>query len=220
MNPALAVTLAQKASPRARFRASGVAERTSGKHGGASGFTLIEVVVAAAILAILSAVAFPVIAEQVERRRVDSAIDTLKKLADAVTSFRANVGQNPGRLVDLSSPISVSGTNSCGTAYTTPAVNLWAGPYYTKQVLIATGLPLSEDNLGRVQNTLVRIPAGVATPGSLAFQVTSIPLDKVTELDAAVDGDGSATTGRVRWTTPADANGHVTLSYHVAINGC
>lgn len=184
------------------------------------GFTLIEAIVAAAIVAILSAVAFPVVAEQIERRRVDNAITTLKDLADAVTAFRAHVGMNPGRLVHLSSPITATDPNSCGSAYGTPAANLWAGPYYTKRLLIGTGLPLSEDNLGRVQNVLVRAPAGVATPGSLAFQVTAIPLDKVTEIDASVDGDGGVTTGRVRWTTPADANGHVTMSYHVAINGC
>ena len=184
------------------------------------GFTVMEVLVAIAIIAILSAVSFPVVAEQIERRRVDSAITTLKSLADAVTAFRANVAMNPGRLAQLSSPITTSDVNSCGVAYTTAAVNSWAGPYYTRQLLQTTGLPLSEDNLGRVQNTLVRTPAGVSTPGSLAFQVAGIPLNKVTEIEASVDGDNVATTGRVRWTTPADANGHVTMSYHVAINGC
>ena len=185
-----------------------------------SGFTLIEVLVAAAIIAALSAVVFPVVAEQIERRRVDSAITTMKALADAVTAFRVNVGMNPGRLVHLSSPITSTDLNSCGTAYGTPAANAWAGPYFTRQILVATGLPLSEDNLGRVQNVFVRSPVGVATPGTLVLQVTGIPLEKVTEMDAATDGDGGAATGRVRWTTPADANGHVTMSYHVAINGC
>lgn len=184
------------------------------------GFTLIEVIVAAAIVAILSAVAFPVVTEQIERRRVDNAITTLKTLADAATAFRVNVGMNPGRLVHLSAPITGSDLNSCGAVYGIPAANSWAGPYYTKQILIETGLPLSEDNLGRVQNVFVRTPVGAATPGTLALQVTGIPLEKVTEIDAAVDGDGGVTTGRVRWTTPADANGHVTMSYHVAINGC
>ena len=185
-----------------------------------AGFTVIEVIVATAIIAALSAVIFPVVAEQIERRRVDSAITTLKSLADAVTAFRVNVGMNPGRLVHLSGPILNTDFNSCGVAYGTPAANAWAGPYYTRRLLQTAGLPLSEDNLGRVQNTLVRSPAGVATPGSLAFQVTGIPLEKVTEIEAGVDGDNIATTGRVRWTTPADANGHVTMSYHVAVNGC
>ncbi len=187
---------------------------------GRAGFTLIEVLVAAAIIAALSVIVFPVVAEQVERRRVDSAVTTLKNLADAVTAFRANVGMNPGNLVHLSSPITSTDLNSCGSSYGTPAANLWAGPYYTKQLLLSTGLPLSEDNLGRVQNVLARNPAGVGTPGTLAFQVTGIPLEKVTEIDASVDGDGGMATGRVRWTTPADASGHVTMSYHVAINGC
>jgi prepilin-type N-terminal cleavage/methylation domain-containing protein len=188
--------------------------------GGRPGFTLIEVLIAAAIIAALSAIVFPVVAEQVERRRVDSAVTTLKSLADAVTAFRVNVGMNPGRLVHLSGPITSTDLNSCGAAYGTPAANSWAGPYYTKQLLSETGLPLSEDNLGRLQNVFVRAPVGVSTPGSLAMQVTGIPLEKVTEIDAAVDGDGGVTTGRVRWTTPVDANGHVTMSYHVAINGC
>lgn len=187
---------------------------------GAHGFSLLEVVIAIVIVVVLSATVLPAVAEQVERRRVDAAIGTLKDLADAATAFRKDVGMNPGQLIDLSNPITTAGTNSCGVAYTTAAVNLWAGPYYKAQILITSGLPLSEENLGRVQNTLVRSPSGVATPGSLAFPVASAPLDKVTEIDAAVDGDGSATTGRVRWTTPANANGHVTFSFHVAVNGC
>ena len=184
------------------------------------GFTLIEVVVATAIVAALTAVIFPVVAEQIERRRVESAIVTLKNLADAMTAFRVNVGMNPGRLVHLSSPITGTDLNSCGGVYGTPAASAWAGPYYTKQLLVDTGLPLSEDNLGRVQNLFVRAPAAVSTPGTLALRITGIPLDKVTEIDAVLDGDGGATTGRVRWITPADANGHVAMSYHVAINGC
>lgn len=178
-------------------------------------FSVVEVIVATAIVAMLSAIVVPVVAEQIERRRVDSAITTLKALADAATAFRANVGMNPGHLVQLSTPITSADLNSCGIPYTTAAVNLWEGPYFISQLLLASGLPLSEDNLGRVQNLLVRTPAGVATPGSLAFPVTNIPLDKVTEINAAVDGDLGATSGRVRWTTNAD-----TLFYHVAINGC
>src|SRR5688500_18482326 len=155
--------------------------RRPSRHGGQApvrprGFTIIEVIVAAAIIATLSAVVFPVVAEQIEQRRVDKAITTFKSLADAVTAFRANVGMNPGRLVHLSDPILSTDLNSCGVAYGVPAANLWAGPYYTRQILVATGLPLSEDNLGRVQNTLVRTPAAVANPGSLAFPMTGIPL--------------------------------------------
>jgi prepilin-type N-terminal cleavage/methylation domain-containing protein len=192
----------------------------SSNRGGRSAFTLIEVIVAAAIIATLSAIIFPVVAEQIERRRVDNAVTTLKNLADAVTAFGVDVGMNPGSLVHLSSPITSADPNSCGSSYGIPAATQWAGPYYTKQLLISTGLPLSEDNLGRVQDALVRDPVGVSTPGTLAFQVTGIPLEKATEIDDAVDGDSNGSTGRVRWTTPADASGHVTMSYHVAINGC
>ena len=183
-------------------------------------FTVIEVVVATAILAALSAVIIPVVAEQIERRRVDSAITTLKNLADAVTAFRVNVGMNPGRLVHLSAPITAMDVNSCGAAYGIPAANAWAGPYYTKQLLISTGLPLSEDNLGRVQNAFGRTSAVGSTAGTLVLEVSGITLEKVTEIDAAIDGDGGLTTGRIRWTTSPNPDGHVTMSYHVAINGC
>lgn len=184
------------------------------------GFTLLEVVIAVVILVLLSASIFPTVSAQIERRRIESAVSTLKSLADAATTFRKDTGVNPGRMVHLSNPITVSETNSCGAVYTTPNVNAWTGPYYTRQQLPATGLPLSDDNVGRVTNVLVRSPADVATPGSLSFQVVNVRLDQATEIDEIVDGDGSAATGRVRWTTTADANGFVTLSYHVAINGC
>lgn len=219
MNPTPGVRLGS-AARRYRPAASRFGHRSYPRCVRSAGFSLVEVIVAAAIIAALSAVVFPVVAEQIERRRVDAAITTMKNLADAVTAFRVDVAMNPGRLVHLSAPITDTDLNSCGAAYGTPAANAWAGPYYTKQIPVSTGLPLSEDNLGRVQNVLVRNPVGVSTPGSLAFEVSGIPLEKVTEIDAAVDGDAGVTTGRVRWTTPADANGHVTMSYHVAINGC
>jgi prepilin-type N-terminal cleavage/methylation domain-containing protein len=187
---------------------------------GERGFTLLEVVIAVVIMVLLSASIFPTVSEQIERRRIDASVKTLKSLADAVTKFRKDTAVNPGSMVDLSNPITTGGTNSCGAAYTTVNVSAWAGPYYTQQLLPATGLPLSSENVGRVNNTLVRSPAGVATAGSLAFQAVNVRLDQATEINEIVDGDASATTGRVRWTTPADANGFVTLSYHVAINGC
>lgn len=187
------------------------------------GFSVLEVAIAVAIIALLSASIFPVVAEKSRYSRVTHAARVSRELADAVSKFRKDVGLNPGTLMQLTTPITTADVNSCGATYVTADVNKWVGPYY-RFPLSTAGFPLSEDQFGRVQNALVRAPA-TAAPGTTAIQITGVPLESATELNSLVDGELATvelnrTTGRVRWTSPADANGFVTVAYHVAVNGC
>ena len=185
---------------------------------------MLEVAIAIAIIALLSASIFPTVAEQSRYGRVRHAAKVTRELADAITAFRVNVGMNPGTLRQLTTPITIADVNSCGAAYVSADVAKWLGPYY-RFPLTTAGFPLSEDQFGRVQNGLVRAPANSSAPGTSAIQITGVPLDSAEELNALVDGTRATpelnrTTGRVRWTSPADVNIFVTVSYHVAINGC
>lgn len=180
---------------------------------------MIEVIVAVAVTAILVVSIFPTVSDVLERRRLESAAKTLRELAVSIWAFRADVGVHAGALADLTAPIAVSGVNSCGVNYTTPNVNAWAGPYYTRQSITSSGLPLSSGRFGHAQNALVRTPSGVATPGTTSIVVTGVQSAAAVELNDLVDADGSSTTGRVRWGA-TDPQGFVTMTYHVAINGC
>ena len=188
------------------------------------GFSLLEVAIAVAIVAVLSASIFPVLAERTRYSRVTNAGRVTRELADAITAFREDVAMNPATLRQLTDPITTADVNSCGATYVTADVNKWDGPYYTRFNISSAGFPLSEDQFGHVQNALVRSPAS-SSPGTTAVQVTGVPEESAGELNYLVDGAAatttlSRTTGRVRWTTPPEANGFVTVSYHVAVNGC
>ena len=66
-----------------------------------SGFTLIEIVVAMAIIAILALVATAPIMNYVKNARVSSAKSTLRVLEGAITIYESHTAQLPSRLNDL-----------------------------------------------------------------------------------------------------------------------
>lgn len=66
-----------------------------------SGFTLIELMIAITILAILSVVVVPNFMKYLESARKSSAQTTLRSLKQAVTMYYAQVGQYPQTLKDL-----------------------------------------------------------------------------------------------------------------------
>jgi len=65
------------------------------------GFTLIEVVVALAIVALVAAVVVPGYFRFIERGRERNAEATVQSLKLAITQFNMDVGAYPGKLSDL-----------------------------------------------------------------------------------------------------------------------
>jgi prepilin-type N-terminal cleavage/methylation domain-containing protein len=101
-----------------------------------NGFTLVEVVVAAVILAILAAVTVPQIIDAVDKKRVQDSYDILAELQNAITNTRntgfidvvrtgasaTNTSMMPGRVSQLVYPILsnqlATYPNSCGANHT------------------------------------------------------------------------------------------------------
>src|SRR5713226_2030308 len=54
------------------------------------GFTLIEMVVVLAVIAILAAILVPIVTSYIERARVDAATNDVKKIAAAIIQFNTD----------------------------------------------------------------------------------------------------------------------------------
>lgn len=187
------------------------------------GFTLIEVVVALAVVLILAAVALPTVTGYLQQQKVDAAAAQLAVVRDALfnpaipTNFYNTIGSNAGRLSELDSGLIASdasyatGTDdSCGGTFTNGEKGKWVGPYVTYNSDRTNGMMTP---IGRVEDTITRAAGNIS-------QLTLIDasLDDAQLLDAVVDGGGGYNAGTVRWTPQNGTNGLVTLYYRVLIN--
>ncbi|HUS57401.1 MAG TPA: type II secretion system protein GspG [Planctomycetota bacterium] len=86
--------------------------KTTAKH--IRGFTLIELVVVIAVMALLAGIAMPVVAVSLRIAETDATWQRMEDLSKAVTDFYKDTDQFPGNLQEL---VSASG------------IACWAGPY-------------------------------------------------------------------------------------------
>ena len=187
----------------------------------ARAFTLIEVVVALVVVLVLAAVALPNVNGYLQQKRVDSAVQQLTTVANAITTFRTNVGANPGRLSELSTIIIASnaayntGTDdSCGGAFTNGERNGWNGPYINFLVDRDSGMVTA---VGMARDSLTRIPNS-ATAGVLRINfINSVALEDAVLIDQTADGSTGNAAGYVTWVLPA-VNGLVTMYASVPVN--
>lgn len=182
------------------------------------GFTLVEVIVALAVMLILAAVALPQMAGYLDQQRIQDTATLMATVRDALygpsTSFRSNVGANAGRLSHLSTPLVNGDDNSCGNNYNGGQRNSWpnGGPYVNFVIDPTGGL---RTPIGQADDLMTRITGG-GTWLRINFN-NSVTLADAQALDLHVDGSLSATTGTVRWTAQAGTD-MATLHYYVAIN--
>jgi prepilin-type N-terminal cleavage/methylation domain-containing protein len=177
-----------------------------------SGFTLAEVAVSAAIIAMLAAVTMPSLATFIDRQRVQTTADRLEALASGVAAFAAAVKTTaaststayPGLISELANQIAVNSTvthNSCGSAATgtfnATATANWStnGPFVSFYVPVG-GL---KTPIGFVSDSMVRSPS-TATAGTLALRILSADTADANMLDQVVDGGDGATAGTVQYT--------------------
>jgi prepilin-type N-terminal cleavage/methylation domain-containing protein len=159
------------------------------------GFTLIEVVVAAAIMAALAAVTIPQVLDALDKKRVQDTYDLLLELHTGITNSNQTGFMNvvrsgaatttsyaPGRLSHLSEPIVASSItnfhNSCGFtavatltasfSYNATAVTAWntGGPFIRRVIQISTSL--TQDG--------IRTPIGQLQNTLVRTPVTAWPL--------------------------------------------
>jgi prepilin-type N-terminal cleavage/methylation domain-containing protein len=196
-----------------------------------SGFTLAEVAVSAAILAMLAAVSVPYMSSFLDKQRVQTTADKLAALSDGIAAFAGSVKSSalatstvyPGMISELANPIVANNApashNSCGS--TTGAFNATAvttgwtsnGPFVNFYIPPG-GL---KTPLGMVSDSMVRTPS-TAIPGTLAIRMLAVDTADASLLDLVVDGAVDGAHGTLLFTI----NGvtHLAdISYLVPIGG-
>ena len=173
------------------------------------GFTLPEVLVTVAIVAVLAAVVVPAVTQQLGKADAPSTQASIGSLRTQFTSFVADVRKFPGQVDHLQSLIATTDieliangdtTNVNATKYSAASVAKWKGPY---------------DNTGGVKG-IIPIGYGWSTTnklydssGYLVVELTKSGADTTDahEIEAAIDGSavGSSATGLIRYATSGSA---------------
>ena len=158
------------------------------------GFTLAEILVALALIALLAAVLLPTVAGQILKGDAARVQQDLEAVRAGVDQFLADVHRYPGKYSDLSTKISTNTAaptfhmdiNAAG--YSAGLVSKWGGPYVTKDTqnaVIETGFG------GTIQNGFGK---SLNTNGInyLTIRIHGIAPADYDKIDQAIDGTTTA----------------------------
>jgi general secretion pathway protein G len=173
------------------------------------GMTLVEVLLAIAILAIIAAVVLPTTAAQLRDGHATALANQLANLRDAVGNYRQNVGAYPLFLTQLTTQPVAGDDDSCGTNLSNAELNAWRGPYLNQNVV--GNLPVGN---AIVVSQLTR--AAVGTAVLLQIRAARVENDIASDLEEQFDGNANFATGTIRWTAAGDD----TLIFQIPIRGC
>lgn len=193
------------------------------------GFTTVEVLVALAIVAVLSAIIVPEIVGRIRESRQSALSQTFFGLSQGIAEYRKAITRYPYQLILLTqAPVLLdpAAKDACGNDLNASHINNWRGPYVSRQ-LLSTGIAMGD---GHIQNQLRRITVG----SSVFLLIDAAGIDTTIAVGLEGEFDGTSvnptTTGTIRYqtaalpspstvTTAAPA-GMVNLSYSIPISGC
>ena len=182
-------------------------------------FTLVEVIVALAVLLILAAVAIPQIGGYLDQKRIEGTAAQLIIVRDALyltgTGFRQVIQANASELSHLSSPLTASDNDSCGSVFSSAERNRWpnGGPFVNFVIDATSGMATP---IGLANNALIRAPTTATTgvTNRLRITWTNASLADAEAFDLYVDGTAGWNAGTVQWTPQAGIDGVVTTLYY------
>jgi prepilin-type N-terminal cleavage/methylation domain-containing protein len=186
------------------------------------GFTVLEILIGIALIAIMSAAVIPTLMGRVRDAQTSALGQSLFSLSQAIFEYRKAVTSYPSQLVLLATKPQGTNTDLCGNQIGNGNANSWRGPYVSRE-LVSGGIGIGD---AQIQNSLRRTPAAPALPTTLYIDVVMVDTLTAVDLEAQFDGDANPATGSIRYTTlavppiPAAAPGTVTLSYAMPVNGC
>jgi prepilin-type N-terminal cleavage/methylation domain-containing protein len=211
---------------------------------GKAGFSLAEVIVATAILAILGSVVISTgfLVSSGDRERYQTAADTLNKLAQAIagndptntqSSFKWVVQKYPRRLSQLTNPITTAETDICGVPFSAALTARWLEPFWPTEfratgTILVRGFTAQNDlgtfpepNLGYRNGTtgaFQSAPSGIGfrTDGTISIRMAGVAQADAEGLDASVDGTVDGNAGTVHY-SPTDPT---SVDYIILVSGC
>lgn len=180
------------------------------------GFTLIEAVVALAILAVIAAAVIPAVARRVRDGQTSAIAQTVDAVSEAVAQYRTDVRRYPTRIQHLTTAPTLGARDPCGRTIPQAFLNEWKGPYLQAQVT-ASGIRIND---ATVQDTIRTDPAvfTTTTVGYLLIETQDVDQEAAERLDETYDGTDDLAAGLVRFTDLGDDRG--TLNFGVRIRGC
>jgi len=146
---------------------------------GEKGFTLVEVIVVAAIIAILAGILVPMIFSQIDEAKLSRAKGDIRSLSSAIYAFRKDVGQWPacsgatimfGQGTSAAAAIVALGYDNSGTTMfedhlmdaNTCYGDMWKGPYFGSVSADPWGNPyfINAANFGVANQPVLLLSAG------------------------------------------------------------
>lgn len=173
------------------------------------GMTIVEILLAIAILAILAAVVLPTTAGQLRQGHATALANQLSNLREAIGNYRENVGAYPVSLVQLTTQPVAGANDSCGAPLSNPEINGWRGPYINQNIV--GNMPVGN---AVIAATLTRVAVGSAAV--LRIHAGRVDQDIAATLEAQFDGNANFASGTVLWTAAGDD----TLTFQIPIRGC
>lgn len=158
-----------------------------------TGFTLVEVLVTLAIVAILAAVLLPSLTSQLSKGDTGRVAGDLTSIQSAAQAFVSDVRRYPSQLGDLTTAITTSSTDINAVLIPANLVSKWKGPYLGRDV---------GNTAGGVISTTFASTAGGNGVNYLGVTVTAVTAAQAANIEALFD-DGvagtSTATGAVRY---------------------
>ncbi len=164
-----------------------------------SGFTLPEVLVTVAIVAIIAAAVVPAVTSQINKGEETTATSAISSSRSAITAFVSDLRQFPSRLSQLTTiPVAANDTGLNGVAYTSAQIARWKGPYTTlatfaadDSISIGLGLFLGDT----LKDSLNFVVANVHLHTGSAANSTAL----AQRFEALFESTADSTAGMVRW---------------------
>jgi prepilin-type N-terminal cleavage/methylation domain-containing protein len=174
------------------------------------GFTLAEVLVAIALIAVLASVLVPTILGQIRKGDPTRMGSDFQAVRGGAEQFVTDVGKLPGTIGQLTTPLNSTGQPLHGTALASYGANdsvRWRGPYLSKDAIgaLRTGFGLT---MNTAFDTVSLGAVGAFSMPGQRFMVLAIPMVNagttvndsisVLQLDRQFD-DGVLLTGNIRY---------------------
>jgi prepilin-type N-terminal cleavage/methylation domain-containing protein len=170
------------------------------KRSSRAGFTLAEVLVTVAIVAILAAVVVPAVTNQISKGDEANIASTVGSVRTGITAFVTDTRKFPGRVSDLFNAIAGTDDDVTAVDYGTPAAGRWKGPYMSGSLAAADSMPVG---LGFVRNALKDSGFTTAT-GYVIATISGVYTDAAAQrIDSLIDNGNGRAVGALRWRAPA-----------------
>ena len=157
-----------------------------------SGFTLPEVLVTVAIVAVLAAIVVPTVTSQLGKADAPGLSSSIGSLRTGVTAFVSDVRRYPRRISHLGNSIS-STDSALGLAVYGSGASKWKGPYTTFTLTANDSLALGMNLKAFDSLTIVSNQVEMRLTGSTSHA-------EMSRIDTLIDNATGKDAGSLRWT--------------------